>query len=394
MGTNNINFRYLFEGTFAHLNGLPLNDGTVVNAYWCDDRIVFRSDENKYDLPFSNLLNICIKSDVEIYNQCKLSENLDFIPYGSVGAALYDKGKEKETTQATQYLIFTYKGKYNGETKYVAFELNQYNTATANNMVNYFLKLQQNMPKQAVPVEEVEESPEPVVQSYQAPAPPMRKKKKHILLKIFLVVMSISFVIAVVFIISEQGSQPNYKEKNEKAEAEISSLVDGSLSNALSKMEEMGYTATYYFDNGKAYKNDYTNVVKDNFSKDEKQLKKYVITKYENVNAETKTVDLYINTKKEAKKQKQLNELESKLGHINACQAVEEYGKEQYPFGFKLHYMKDLQGYQMVGENNDTWRIQCGVTITNAYGASYDATCQAEITGSNEAPEVTDFVVF
>lgn len=392
MGTNNINFRYLFEGTFAHLNGLPLNDGTVVNAYWCDDRIVFRSDENRYDLPFSNLLNICIKSDVEIYNQCKLSENLDFIPYGSVGAVLYDKGKE--TTQATQYLIFTYKGKYNGETKYVAFELNQYNTATANNMVNYFLKLQQNMPKQAVPVEEVEESPEPVVQSYQAPAPPMRKKKKHILLKIFLVVMSISFVIAVVFIISEQGSQPNYKEKNEKAEAEISSLVDGSLSNALSKMEEMGYTATYYFDNGKAYKNDYTNVVKDNFSKDEKQLKKYVITKYENVNAETKTVDLYINTKKEAKKQKQLNELESKLGHINACQAVEKYGKEQYPFGFKLHYMKDLQGYQMVGENNDTWRIQCGVTITNAYGASYDTTCQAEITGSNEAPEVTDFVVF
>lgn len=392
MTTNNINFRYLFEGTFAHLNGLPLNDGTVVNAYWCDDRIVFRSDENRYDLPFSNLLNICIKSDVEIYNQCKLSKNLDFIPYGSVGAALYDKGKE--TTQATQYLIFTYKGKYNGETKYVAFELNQYNTATANNMVNYFLKLQQNMPKQAVPVEEVEESPESVVQSYQAPAPPVRKKKKHILLKIFLVIMSISFVIAVVFIISQQGSQPNYKEKNEKAEAEISSLVDGSLSNALSKMEEMGYTATYYFDNGKAYKNDYTNVVKDNFSKDEKQLKKYVITKYENVNAETKTVDLYINTKKEAKKQKQLNELESKLGHINACQAVEKYGKEQYPFGFKLHYMKDLQGYQMVGENNDTWRIQCGVTITNAYGASYDATCQAEITGSNEAPEVTDFVVF
>lgn len=310
MGTNNINFRYLFEGTFTHLNGLPLNDGTVVNAYWCDDRIVFRSDENRYDLPFSNLLNICIKSDVEIYNQCKLSENLDFIPYGSVGAALYDKGKE--TTQATQYLIFTYKGKYNGETKYIAFELNQYNTATANNIVNYFLKLQQNMPKQAVPVEEVEESPEPVVQSYQAPAPPVHKKKKHILLKIFLVVMSISFVIAVVFIISEQGSQPNYKEKNEKAEAEISSLVDGSLSNALSKMEEMGYTATYYFDNGKAYKNDYTNVVKDNFSKDEKQLKKYVITKYENVNAETKTVDLYINTKKEAKKQKQLNELDKR----------------------------------------------------------------------------------
>lgn len=393
MTTNNINFKYLFEGTFAHLNGLPLNDGTVVNAYWCIDKVVFLSDENRYDLPFSNLLNICIKSDVEIYNQCKLSENLDFIPYGSVGAALYDKGKE--TTQATQYLIFTYKGKYNGETKYVAFELNQYNTTTANNMVNYFLKLQQDMPKQAVPVEKVEESPEPVVQSYQAPAPPVRKKKKHRLLKAFIVLVVIWLIVGIVGIVSTGTNKNDNSDKIRKqAETEISSLVDGSLSNALSKMEEMGYTATYYFDNGKAYKNDYTDVVKNNLSKDEKQLKKYVITKYDNIDAENKTVDLYINTKKEAKKQKQLNELESKLGHINACQAVEEYGKEQYPFGFKLHYMKDLQGYQMVGENNDTWRIQCGVTITNAYGASYDATCQAEITGSNEAPEVTDFVVF
>ena len=393
MGTNDVNFRYLIEGAFTHLNGLPLGDGNIVNAYWCDDRIVFRSDENRYDLPFSNLLNICIKSDVQIYNQCKLSENLDFIPYGSVGAALYDKGKEKETTQATQYLIFTYQGKYNGETKYVAFELNQYNTATANNMVNYFLKLQQNMPKQSAPLEKENEEPdEPVVQSYQAPAPPVRKKKKHIALKVFIFLIIIISIGA--FLATVTGNNEENNEEREKAEAEISSLVDGTLSNALSKMDEMGYTATYYFDNGKAYKNDYTNIVKDNFSKDKKRLKEYVITKYDNIDTENKTVELYINTKKEAEKQKKLNELESKLGHINACQAVEEYGKEQYPFGFKLHYLKDLQGYQMVGENNDTWRIQCGVTITNAYGASYDATCQAEITGTNDAPEVTDFVVF
>lgn len=390
MGTNDVKFRYLFEGTFAHLNGLPLNDGTVVNAYWCDDRVVFKANDAEYNLPFSNLMNICIKTNGEILNQYEASKASEATAFNELGALL----SKANTDKTTPYLIFTYKSKDGQSTKYVALEINQFNNSTANKIVNYFINLPQSAPKPTPPIQQtvaptITEAPSAPVQQPIKP-----KKKKHILLKMFFAIMSISFVIAVVFIISEQGSQPNYEERNEKAEAEISSLVDGSLSNALSKMEEMGYTATYYFDNGKAYKNDYTNVVKDNFSKDEKQLKKYVITKYENVNAETKTVDLYINTKKEAKKQKQLNELESKLGHINACQAVEKYGKEQYPFGFKLHYMKDLQGYQMVGENNDTWRIQCGVTITNAYGASYDATCQAEITGSNDAPEVTDFVVF
>lgn len=392
MGANDVNFRYLIEGAFTHINGLPISDGTIVNAYWCNDRVVFKANDAEYNLPFSNLMNVCIKTNGEILNQYEASNASEATAFNELGALLSEK---VGTDKATQYLIFTYKSKNGQSTKLTALEINQFNSTTANKMVDYFINLPQSVPKPTPHIQPTVTTPtitEIPAAPVQQPVKP--KKKKHILLKIFFAIMSISFVIAVVFIISEQGSQPNYEEKNEKAEAEISSLVDGSLSNALSKMEEMGYTATYYFDNGKAYKNDYTNVVKDNFSKDEKQLKKYVITKYENVNAETKTVDLYINTKKEAKKQKQLNELESKLGHINACQAVEKYGKEQYPFGFKLHYMKDLQGYQMVGENNDTWRIQCGVTITNAYGASYDATCQAEITGSNDAPEVTDFVVF
>ena len=42
MGTNDVNFRYLIEGAFTHINGLPLGDGDIVNAYWCNDRIVFK----------------------------------------------------------------------------------------------------------------------------------------------------------------------------------------------------------------------------------------------------------------------------------------------------------------------------------------------------------------
>ena len=33
MGTNDVNFRYLIEGAFTHINGLPLGDGDIVNAY-------------------------------------------------------------------------------------------------------------------------------------------------------------------------------------------------------------------------------------------------------------------------------------------------------------------------------------------------------------------------
>lgn len=60
-------------------------------------------------------------------------------------------------------------------------------------------------------------------------------------------------------------------------------------------------------------------------------MKKWVITWYKDINKDDKTVTLFINTKENVSSQKQVQEeasaLENKLGHIEACQAAEEYGK-------------------------------------------------------------------
>ena len=96
---------------------------------------------------------------------------------------------------------------------------------------------------------------------------------------------------------------------------------------------------------------------------------------------------LFINTKENVSSQKQVQEeasaLENKLGHIEACQAAEEYGKKQYPYGFKLHYMSGMYGYAVSGKNKDTWKIKCTATITNAYNASQEVDCEFKVTGTN-----------
>ena len=145
MGTNDVNFRYLIEGTFAHLNGLPLADGTIVNAYWCNDRVVFKTNGNEYDLPFSNLMNVCIKTNGEILNQYEAGNTSEATAFNEIGALLSDKAN---TDKTTPYLIFTYKSKDGQSTKYVALEINQFNNSTANKIVDYFANLPQSTQNQ------------------------------------------------------------------------------------------------------------------------------------------------------------------------------------------------------------------------------------------------------
>jgi hypothetical protein len=207
-----------------------------------------------------------------------------------------------------------------------------------------------------------------------------KKKKTGCLIPIIIVFILLAVIVFVV-------------TNSESNKAPFEELVNQPLSTAISKVDELEYSAKYFYDNG-TDNNDYTDTVKDVISKDEEELNKYVITRYKNLDTKNKSVDLYINTKDKIKKQEKANELENKLGHINACQAVETYGAEQYPYGFTLHYASDLQGYEVTGENSDSWKIKCSATITTAFGTTEDVTCEAVITGTNETPNVTSFEVY
>lgn len=213
-----------------------------------------------------------------------------------------------------------------------------------------------------------------------APQPPKKKKKKlGCLIPLILVIICIAAV----------GAGISMSMENEMPFTE---LVEQPLADAMEKVDELGYTAKYIYDQG-FDKSDFTEEVTDFIAKDEKLLAKYIITRYDNVNPSDKTVDLYINTIDHVNAKEAASELEKTLGHINACQAIERYGSAAYPYGFKLHYATDLQGYEMTG-NNDTWSIRCSATITNAYGAEKKVICEAKVTGTNSNPSVTEFNVY
>ena len=225
-----------------------------------------------------------------------------------------------------------------------------------------------------------EATPQNQPQFVSAQQPPKKKKKKWGCL-IPLVIFIAIFVAIGVGISTSMSNEIPFTE-----------LVDQPLADAMKKVDELGYTAKYIYDQG--YDNtDLTEAVNDYIAKDKELLAKYIITKYDNVDASNKTVDLYVNTMDHVKRKEAVSEFENTLSHITACSAIEQYGSIQYPYGFKLHYVTDLQGYEMTG-NNDTWSIRCSATITNAYGTEKKVICEAKVTGTNNSPKITEFNVY
>ena len=135
---------FVVSGTFVHFNGLPLSEGVPLNTYWCNDKVVFESNGATYNLPLENLIDVCVKTDVEIQKEYVSSTKKAIAGaalFGTVGAIIASKPKVKETKQSTPYLIFTYKSKDGQTIKYVALRANQYNLATAYKIVQCFYKL-------------------------------------------------------------------------------------------------------------------------------------------------------------------------------------------------------------------------------------------------------------
>lgn len=133
-----------FQGLFYHFYGLPLSESVEIRAYWCNNRVVFESNGTTYNLPFGNLIDVCIKSDVEIQKQYISNAGkavAGAMVFGPIGAIIGGRAKEKETRQVTPYLIFTYKSKDGNEIKYVALRILSYNVSHENRFIAAFNEL-------------------------------------------------------------------------------------------------------------------------------------------------------------------------------------------------------------------------------------------------------------
>ena len=84
--------------------------------------------------------------------------------------------------------------------------------------------------------------------------------------------------------------------------------------------------------------------------------------------------------------------LSAKLKDTTAILAMETYGTAAFPYGFKMH--KFLGEIAREPKDEDTWFLKYEVTVTNEYGAKRDTVAEAYVTGTDDNPQVTYFLVY
>ena len=86
------------------------------------------------------------------------------------------------------------------------------------------------------------------------------------------------------------------------------------------------------------------------------------------------------------------DQLNAILNKYIAIKTMENYGKTQYPAGFKMHTLIGVIAEKP--ENGNTWFLKYEVTIKNLLGVKYDTVVEASVTGTTENPRLTYFYVY
>ena len=180
------------------------------------------------------------------------------------------------------------------------------------------------------------------------------------------------------------------KKTDEITQEELNQVVNLSVPDAREKLDNLGYTTSYFHqDSG-------LEITVDLSVYTEEELAKWIVTDIQSFDADNKTIELIVNTDENIAANEAASEiqttLENKLSAIAAWNAVEDYGESQYPYGFELHYIMDRLAEEAVDES--TWFLKATCTVTNAYNAEVEATCEAKVTGTSDNPQIASFSVY
>lgn len=110
----------------------------------------------------------------------------------------------------------------------------------------------------------------------------------------------------------------------------------------------------------------------------------------------TKTIVLYVNSainiREQEAKEKRERALESKLPSYVALGALEIYGQNQFKYGFKIHMIIGKLGEEVYDEN--TWSMKYKAKYKDSSGQWIECICEGKITGTEDNPQVYDFLVY
>ena len=182
--------------------------------------------------------------------------------------------------------------------------------------------------------------------------------------------------------------------ENDKILSELNKYKGKEVPELLAKLEEMGYKGTFTFETSGM---DFTYLMTEVKPGDEDyHADEFIVRSFKNLDTSRKSVEVLINSKeniaRQAEAQSAKEKLESKLEAVYAWQAVEQYGKNQFPYGFKLHYLTEQ--YAETARDENTWFLKAGCDVNNAYGAKARMVCEALVSGTNDDPIITSFYVY
>lgn len=111
-----------------HMTGLPWGEQADCSVYLYPDKYAFWRNKNTYTLAMDKITDVCIKTDIEIQKAYVSSVGGAVggaVLFGTLGAMIGGRVKEKTDTTISKFLIFTYNK--DGETKYISFEIPSFN---------------------------------------------------------------------------------------------------------------------------------------------------------------------------------------------------------------------------------------------------------------------------
>lgn len=135
----------LIYTAFNHVSGLPIPENLSCEIRSYEDRIDFKAGTTNIKLPRKKITDMCIKTDTEIQNQVVSSVGgaiAGGVMFGTLGAIIGGRAKNKKVKTTTQYLVITYIGEQGG-LKYIGFDIKN-NLPSAAKLVKEFRELNTN----------------------------------------------------------------------------------------------------------------------------------------------------------------------------------------------------------------------------------------------------------
>lgn len=124
-----------------HMAGLSLGQGAECALYLCPDKMIFEKDASTFNLFFNKVLDITVKTNVEIQREYGTSVGGAIAGgalFGPLGAMVGGM-QEKEKKIVHKYLIYTYQN--NDRVDYISFDVTWVNPKVLNQFVEHYKSL-------------------------------------------------------------------------------------------------------------------------------------------------------------------------------------------------------------------------------------------------------------